>query len=81
MDRQTDRQTECINTFQLCWKVLKKEEEEDERKKKKKRKRFHIFIYKLILLESSRGKLLNLFKCFKQEKNTHKNIFRHKNIL
>ena len=20
---QTDRQTECINTFQLCWKVLK----------------------------------------------------------
>ena len=23
-DRQTDRQTECINTFQLCWKVLKK---------------------------------------------------------
>ena len=22
---QTDRQTECINTFQLCWKVLKKE--------------------------------------------------------
>ena len=24
-DGQTDRQTECINTFQLCWKVLKKE--------------------------------------------------------
>ena len=23
--RQTDRQTECINTFQLCRKVLKKE--------------------------------------------------------
>ena len=23
-DRQTDRQTECINTFQLCWKVLKR---------------------------------------------------------
>ena len=22
-DRLTDRQTECINTFQLCWKVLK----------------------------------------------------------
>ena len=22
----TDRQTECMNTFQLCWKVLKKEE-------------------------------------------------------
>ena len=21
-DGQTDRQTECINTFQLCWKVL-----------------------------------------------------------
>ena len=22
---RTDRQTECINTFQLCWKVLKTE--------------------------------------------------------
>ena len=24
-DIQTDRQTESINTFQLCWKVLKRE--------------------------------------------------------
>ena len=23
-DRQTDRQTECLNIFQLCWKGLKK---------------------------------------------------------
>ena len=22
-DEQTERQTECINTFQFCWKVLK----------------------------------------------------------
>ena len=25
-DRMTERQTECINTFHLCWKVLKNEE-------------------------------------------------------
>ena len=24
-DGRTDRQTKCINTFQHCWKVLKKE--------------------------------------------------------
>ena len=24
-DGRTDRQTECMNTFQLCWKMLKRE--------------------------------------------------------
>ena len=25
INRQSERQTECINTFQFCWKVLKRD--------------------------------------------------------